>query len=92
MPSKKLTPADYSKAQEDWSLWCRVREELLHEYDKVYRCPKCGHLLTGLHEQSHCFSSYLNERAVRKVLKIKAKEEKYAKDRLSSKQHEAQDQ
>lgn len=33
--------------------------EISEKYDNVMFCPKCGKLLTGLHEQSYCFRSYV---------------------------------
>lgn len=33
--------------------------EISKKYDDVMFCPKCGKLLTGLHEMSYCFRSYV---------------------------------
>ena len=73
----KQTVNEIAFALLDWQEQREWRDKALTKYDNVMFCPKCRGLLTGLHERSTHFQTYLTKIAANMWAKeLKAAEAK----------------
>lgn len=58
---RKLTKNELAFSLLSWNDQYDWRQKALQRYNDVHICPVCSHFLTGLHERSGHFQTYLNK-------------------------------